>query len=78
MPFAVAERELKPDLIDGRYISKEIADNNIKSRLLASLEITEEETEITESVTVIDVDAEKVKKYAHNPLGILPYFGPKK
>ncbi|HJY64531.1 MAG TPA: L,D-transpeptidase [Ignavibacteria bacterium] len=77
LPFAVAEPEVITDRVSGILINKEIVSKEFEKAYTANLEITETEDNIPDA-SAIEIDDEKIKKYSHNPLGILPYFGPKK
>ncbi len=75
LPFAVAEPEEVSDEL--KFSGTEISVMPEEIQYVSNFSI--EESVNTEPVMKeIDVDPEKVKKYSHNPLGILPYFGPKK
>jgi L,D-transpeptidase catalytic domain len=78
LPFAIAEIDIKSDKINSRNLNSNLASNETRGEFLTLLGINDEEEELTENLASISVDAETVKKYAHNPIGILPYFGPKK
>jgi hypothetical protein len=73
LPVFFTRFDQSPDkLQDSRYISKgEVKD----SPLAESIEISEE---TVTGNTDLGVSAETLKKYVHNPVGILPYFPPNK
>lgn len=77
LPFSVAEPEIINDKIKTLSVKKELVSREFSSEYTANLEITEEESNISDA-TSLEIDPEKIKKYSYNPLGILPYFGPKK
>lgn len=53
-----------------------IRDNGDK--ILADLEISDNVESEDPYISTVEVDPDKVKKYGYNPIGVLPYFGPKK
>lgn len=73
LPFAIARFYMKPDFLNNRYAS---ADNIVESvNLTENFGIPPGDSLVTES-RQIAVAPEMIKKYVHNPLGILPYFPP--
>jgi len=77
LPFTIAELEVITDRVSGILINKEIVSKEFENEFVSNLEISESDDNLPDASS-IDIDAEKIKKYSHNPLGILPYFGPKK
>jgi len=75
LPFTVAEPEVISDRIESIETSKNLISKGDESIFTVNI-LIEEPNEITPDITQLDVNPEKVKKYAHNPLGILPYFPP--
>ena len=73
LPFVIAKFESKPDFLNNRYS----ASGNITEpvNLAENFGIPEGDSVITES-RQISVAPEMIKRYFHNPLGILPYFPP--
>ena len=77
LPFYIADQLFITDRLNGKYIDNKVINKETENLFFAYLEINESEPE-TYNLPSIEVNEEKVKKYAHNPLGILPYFDPKK
>jgi len=73
LPFAVAKFYMKTDFLNNRYAS---AENIIESvNLTENFGVAPGDSLVNES-SPIAVAPEMIKKYVHNPLGILPYFPP--
>jgi len=73
LPFAVARFESKPDFLGNRYSSA--ANITEAVNLTRNFGIPEGDSIITDN-RQIAVAPEMIKRYVHNPLGILPYFPP--
>jgi len=74
LPFAVFSIRLLPDRLNNEGENGEVKDLNSSSSA-ALFEFSGSDTLSTASVD-LPVNPEMVKKYVHNPVGILPYFPP--
>jgi hypothetical protein len=75
LPFSIAEPEMVSDWIAGKFSNKKIADKETETEIFSKIGINGSEPG-TGVLASIEVNEEMVKKYAHNPIGILPYFPP--
>lgn len=78
LPSAVAEMKVITDRFNIDTPDKNIVEKETGSLLTAGMNISSDEETENPFLSSIEVDPEKMKKYSYNPLGILPYFGPKK
>jgi hypothetical protein len=76
LPFAAAMLENFPDKLaqEFMYISnvKEALEDDLAQKFLSG----EKDTSLASGSGDLSVDPEMIKKYVHNPIGILPYFPP--
>jgi len=77
LPFSVAEPRVISDRIESIPYNREIVSKEFENEFASNLEFSETGDSLPDASS-LEIDPEKIKKYSHNPLGILPYFGPKK
>jgi len=75
LPFAIARNEMKTDVLAVRKPEGEVVREANETLFIAETGGESKDTVQTSSVS-LSVNPEMVKKYVHNPIGILPYFPP--
>lgn len=77
LPFAVLNLDSGPDRLTGKFISTESIKELAETGFASGFEFTgSDSTEVSGGNLELAVNPEMVKKYVHNPIGILPYFPP--
>jgi hypothetical protein len=75
LPFSVAEPDIVSDRVEIFKRDKPLVSKEDEAALTGNM-LIEESHDTSPELAGLDVNPERVKKYAHNPLGILPYFPP--
>ena len=76
LPIAISNVEILPDKLSQGYTYigniKDVFENELAQKFLYD----EKDTNLATVSVDLSVNPEMIKKYVHNPLGILPYFPP--
>jgi len=78
LPSEIAEQKMLTDRFSVNLQVNNAVSKETQTELLASVDISGDDETENPFLSTIEVDPDKVKKYSYNPLGVLPYFGPKK